>query len=293
MARVSELVAIINGLIRAVLAVVILGAIGYGGWLVYRGHQVNPELEAKQKQLGIIQAELTALKREFSDKSRLISEKDQQIHEQAMHLRDVNQQLAEGQRRIDQLQTAIHLLKVDHRLAQITVVHQQTDAESGQVHSEIEFIEMNDRGAPIDDPRKFRIEGDMVYVDCWIVKFDDSYVERAEVDRSTSICLFHRIFGESQQPRDGYVLDKVGSRPTAYSRGGQISDFEKSIWDDFWNIANDPEKAHRLGIRAAHGEAVATRLRPGKKYRVLLRASGGLSITPAEAAPAPPSRPEA
>jgi hypothetical protein len=59
-----------------------------------------------------------------------------------------------------------------------------------------------------------------------------------------------------------------------------MSDFERAIWSDFWNISNDPERARQMGIRAAHGEAVAARLRIGNKYRVELRASGGLSITP-------------
>jgi hypothetical protein len=61
-----------------------------------------------------------------------------------------------------------------------------------------------------------------------------------------------------------------------------MSDFEKQIWDDFWNIANDPQRAQQLGIRAAHGEAVSVQLRPGKTYRLQLRASGGLTITPAQ-----------
>jgi hypothetical protein len=59
-----------------------------------------------------------------------------------------------------------------------------------------------------------------------------------------------------------------------------MSDFEKKIWSDFWTLANDPEKAKELGIRAAHGEAVNIRMEAGKRYQVQLRASDGLSITP-------------
>jgi hypothetical protein len=124
--------------------------------------------------------------------------------------------------------------------------------------------------------------GDKIYVDYWVVKFEDQYVEQADLDRSTSICLFRKIYGEFQNPADGYVLDAVGSRPTAYARGGRMSDFEEQIWSDFWDIAHDPARAKQNGIRAAHGEAVYTELRPGKTYRLELRASGGLSIAPAD-----------
>jgi hypothetical protein len=61
-----------------------------------------------------------------------------------------------------------------------------------------------------------------------------------------------------------------------------MSDFEQRIWSDFWSIANDPQRAAGLGIRAAHGEAVSMKVATGRSYRLELRASGGLSIVPAE-----------
>jgi hypothetical protein len=119
-----------------------------------------------------------------------------------------------------------------------------------------------------------------VYVDYLVVKFDDKYIEEKDIDRSTSLCLFSRIFGDQQKPIDGYALDETGSRPSAYARGGQMSDFEKSIWDDFWSIANDKAMAEEKGIRAAHGQALSMKVKKGKTYRIQLRASDGLSIVP-------------
>ena len=63
-------------------------------------------------------------------------------------------------------------------------------------------------------------------------------------------------------------------------------DFEKGLWARFWDYANDPELAREKGVRAAHGEAPSIQLRPGKSYRVELRASGGISVVP-ETAPPP------
>ena len=118
----------------------------------------------------------------------------------------------------------------------------------------------------------------MVYVDYLTVTFDDKYIEQSDLDRSTAIALFQRIFGEHQEPIKGQRLDDVGTRPTAYARGTPMSDFEKKIWDDFWLIANDPARARELGIIAIHGDGLSMRVQPGKTYEIDLRATGDMSF---------------
>ena len=119
-------------------------------------------------------------------------------------------------------------------------------------------------------------------------------MEQADPDRSTSLCLFQRLWGEYQQPIQGFPIDGVGSRPTAYARGGQISEFEKSIWKDFWSYANDPVLAKSRGIDVANIEAPGMKVQPGKLYRIELRASGGLSIKSGqEIEPGKPPSPDA
>lgn len=302
MGRITDSVATFNSLIRTFLAMVVVGGASYVGWIAYGAYRAEElELRKTEEELASAQSRLDALEGTLSEKDNLLSEKDSaieqlqsglqekesQLSQQATEIAQLNVDIEAGRLRIDQLETSLHLLKVDHRLAQVTVLDQTTDDETGTTVSEIEFLEINDEGAAIGQPRTFQIEGDLLYVDHWVVKFDESYVERSDVHRSTSICLFRRLFGEFQEPSDGFELDEVGSRPHAYARGGKPSEFEESIWNDFWNIANDPAKAREMGIRAAHGEAVAIRLRKGMTYRVMLRASDGLSITPVDDAPDP------
>jgi hypothetical protein len=98
-----------------------------------------------------------------------------------------------------------------------------------------------------------------------------------------SICLFRRIFGEAQEPRNGFVLDAVGSTPAPYRAGGTMTDLERDLWSKFWDYANNPALAGKAGIRAAHGEAPSIKLMPGKRYRISLRASAGLEIVTEEA----------
>jgi hypothetical protein len=175
----------------------------------------------------------------------------------------------------------------------LTVLEQDVDPQTNQLYTVGQFVEVNDNGEAISEPKQFRINGDVVYIDHWVVKFDDQFVERAEIDRATSLVLFRRIFGENQTPNDGFAIDVVGSRPQAYGSGNSMSEFEKKIWDEFWTIANDEARARELGIRAAHGEAPSMKLQKGKSYKVLLRASDGLSITPDSSPPPVAGKPAA
>jgi len=290
MPGVMETVSTLNSFVRTVLAVIVVGGLCVAAWFAYTTYYAG-DLAMREKDAALVEAReqllqqrglLDKKERELSIKARELAARDATISEQETEIDTLGKTLQEKEEEIQQLGAAIRLLKVDHRLAQISVLDQGKAADTGKLFTKIEFIELDDEGRKIDQPKVFTLDGDMVYVDYWVAKFDDEYVQRADLLRGTSICLFSRIFGEFQEPSQGFQIDEIGSRPNAYARGGKMSDFEKKIWDDFWNIANNPDQARQLGVRAAHGEAVSTRLRKGKTYRLLLRASGGLAITPAE-----------
>jgi hypothetical protein len=76
-------------------------------------------------------------------------------------------------------------------------------------------------------------------------------------------------------------IDRENDQPAVYKTGQVRSDFERELWAQFWDFARDEEKARQAGVRAAHGEAVYVLVQPGMRYRLTLRASDGLSITPA------------
>jgi multidrug efflux pump subunit AcrA (membrane-fusion protein) len=271
---VTEGLSTITSFLRTLIALVMLGALGAAGYFGYTTYhakeiaaqQQERELQQRKQQLDALSQQLDSAKLELENKNREIEAKDAEIT-------TLNAS-------IKKLETAIRYLKIDHRVARFTAVDQTRDEATGEVSSLIEFVELNDEGHPIDTPRQFRIRGDVVYIDGWVVKFEDKYVEQADLERGTSLLLFKRIFGSGQKPDDGYPLDEVGSAPHAYARGGKMSDFERKIWDDFWNIANDSERAKQLGIRAAHGGAPFMKVEKGKSYRILLRASGDPTIVP-------------
>lgn len=256
----KRLSALVNSLVGMLVSLVFLSLLAAAGWLgarAYLGARHREELVSK------------------------LAEKEAEI-------KQLNVDLAAKQAQIDRLEMALRLLKVDHRVAQVEVVSQHGSAGEKNLVTTFSFVELDDRGAPLDTPRVFTIKGDVAYVDALVVKFTDESVEAGDPLRSTSFCLFRRIFGEAQQPNEGFALDHAGTQPVAYRSGEKISEFEQDIWARFWEYANNPAEAQKKGIRAAHGEAPFQKLVPGKRYRIELRASGGLSFVPEASPPKPP-----
>lgn len=271
--------ATLNSVVRTFLALLVVGAVAVFGYFGYR------EYNKSDLELQSAQALLDQRNKELAERDDLIRQNSEKIDALNDQVATQQEQITQQLRQIEQLDTSLRLLKVTHRVAWLTVTEQEIDPDTNRLYTVIEFAEVDDQGNLLDQPREFRIDGDVVYLDNWVVKFDDEYVERSDLERSTSLVLFRRIFGENQRPVDGFSLDQVGSRPKVYGAGSNMSEFEQSIWRDFWNIANDQRRAQELGIRAAHGEAPSIKVQKGKSYKVLLRASDGLSITPDDSPP--------
>ncbi|MGY8767254.1 MAG: hypothetical protein ACKVH8_02325 [Pirellulales bacterium] len=265
MGKISETVSTVNSTVRTLLALVVVTAASIGSWFGYNIYHEN-ELHINQ-----IQDELVTAQSDLQDANQSI-----------VHLEE---DLVVKEEEIDSLELRIKLLKVDRRVAHLEIVNQTTDEDTGKITTQIQFIEVTAEGQPIGQPRSFTLEGDMVYVDYWVVKFDDQFIEENDPFRATSICLFRRIFGEYQEPSNGFEIDALGARPAVYGKSDELNEYEQTIWSNFWNLANDPSKAAEQGIRAAHGEAVSVKVQNGKTYKLELRSSDGLSIRPIEVAP--------
>lgn len=260
MGRITDTVATVNSAVRTVLVLLIMGVVGTTGYMVY------DRIQGGDRELDETRQELLSVKSQLTSAEQTIT--------------GLKSEIAEKNRQIERMELAMQLLKTDHRLARLEVIDQQTDEETGETFTTVRFTELSPDGDPIAPGREFTIRGDVVYLDNWVVKFEDKYVEEADLARGTSLVLFRRVFGEYQTPSEGFEIDRIGSTPQAYKRGGQASEFEQEIWDDFWTFANDNERAKEKGIRAAHGEAASMKVEPGRTYRVELRASGGVSIVP-------------
>lgn len=208
-------------------------------------------------------------------------------HEIALEERDEQIETLHGEvlvrdERIQELDVAIGLLKVDERVARVQVLsqgpHPDFPDDPEKVQTTAQFTEIDADGEPLGQPVEVTVDGKVLYLEALVVKFDDEMVETGDALRGTSICLFQRAFGENQKPSEGTPLDPVGQQPQVYRMDDNTDPFYLDLWTNFWEYANDPAAAAEKGVRAAHGEAPFMELRPGKSYRVVLRASDGLTI---------------
>lgn len=261
----------LNSTVRTLLMAVVVGGLGFVGYQTYVVYA------APRRALATKDRELTAAVKEVERVTKELANQRAEIEQLGEEVAARDVRIDELEENLNRVQTAMRLLKLNKRLARIEVVR-QAENEAGQLESTIRFYEVGDDNQKLTEPAEFTIDGDRVYVEYLVVKFEDKYVEQADLERGTAICLFERIFGENQEPGEGFVIDEVGSRPNSYARGSQTSEFEKKIWDDFWTIANDRTQAAELGIRASHAQAPSVRVKPGATYELDLRATGEFSL---------------
>ena len=178
---------------------------------------------------------------------------------------------------IRRLQEQIVRLETERRVAQVVVVEQRGG------RTRFRFAETAPDRAPVS--REFEIEGEVAYFDALVVRFDAAFTKLGDSTRGKSLYLFRRVFGEHQAPVKGFPLDpfdKLGV-PAAYRLHQIPSAFEREIWRDFWDLALNPKVSGEKGIRVLQGQAVYTKLVPGKIYHLTIQDAGGLSIQVEEA----------
>ncbi|RMH04421.1 MAG: hypothetical protein D6702_03280 [Planctomycetota bacterium] len=188
--------------------------------------------------------------------------------------------IAELERQVQDLEFRIELLRERRRVAILDRIEQApSEQRPGGVRTRFRFREVDPAGATLGREQEFEIEGDLVYLDAQVIKFDDEFVERRDLLRGSTLLLFRRLFGEYQTPAEGFPIDTAGVRPAAYGGdAGPDAAFQEELWRDFWRYANDPAVARQSGVRAMHGEAPYVKLAPGRAYEIQLRTSGGLTI---------------
>lgn len=239
---------------------------------------LETDLERAQQTAEGLTAQLGIAREELAQKDIAIQGLEEDVAERDEHIDQLGRELAASEAEVEALSAAMTLLKVDRRMARIEVTGREASPEGPR--TQFRFTELGPDGTALADPLELTVEGTRIYIEALVIKFDDSYVEAGDFLRGTSVCLFERAFGERQRPDEGPELEGVGSLPAAYADGRAPDPFYADLWRHFWAYAADPKSARAKGVRALHGEAPFIEARPGRSYRVILRSSGGLSITP-------------
>jgi hypothetical protein len=182
-----------------------------------------------------------------------------------------------------QLEQIVQRITTEKRVADILVSHQGRDA-NGQLQTTLLFVEYDKKDQPLP-ARSFTIAGDTAHIDAMVIKFDRDFVAQADPLRGHSIALFTKLYGEHQNPGDALPIDPPGKIPDVY-RGAepQVSEFEMSLWNDFWKLYDDESYRKAKGVRiegGAGGQSVWGLFKPDRLYTITLESAGGLSMTSA------------
>lgn len=263
------------GKVNYLLRTLVLGAFAALGYLGFV--EVKDVLDGHDRAVAERDERIARLDADLSESARRVASLQDDVAEREARIGELDAEVALQRERIAELDMALRYLKIDRRLARLTVLEQVRDAE-GQIEStHIRFEDVDDDGTPRGEAVETWIPGRFAYVESLVIKFDDAYVEAGDAWRGASLCLFRRVFSEAQKPSEGVAIDRVGERPEPYA-GDDDPQLADRLWARFWDYANDADEAAAAGVRAIHGEAPFVELREGKRYAVELRASGGLSI---------------
>jgi hypothetical protein len=186
---------------------------------------------------------------------------------------------------VENLKSIVAQFTRDYRKAEIEVVSQSEQP----LRTAFKFTEVNEQGDALSEPRAFTVEGDVAYFDALVIKFEEPFKPLDELPLKQehlaepllhkALIVFRRVFGEKQKPEDGFPLDQPGAAPGVYATKDQ-SALERKLWSQFWQLANDLKLAREHGVRAAHGQAVYTKLVLGKRYIIEQRVTGEMTIKP-------------
>ena len=175
-------------------------------------------------------------------------------------------------------QEMIERLSRSRRIAHLQVTNQKKDSDEKVQSTDVLFIELDDRGAELAR-QQFTIPGDVLFVDAWTIKFEPDKVAQGDPLQGRSLVLLRRIYSDRLPPNQGFTIDTPGAVPPGYACTA-VGRFEKQLWENFWTLAMDADKAKAVGVRVAQGEAVYKPVRAGQTYELIADAVGGLSLTP-------------
>ncbi len=190
---------------------------------------------------------------------------------------ELEQSIVEAAQRQRVLEGMIDRLTRSRRLAQIVVTEQQIGPAGLPTETTLLMVELGEDETPVAR-HCFTIPGHIAFFDGLVVKFDHEAVATAHPMRGQTVVLLQRVYSDQLAPKDGEPIDAVGGVPAGYAGSERPLDFEKKLWERFWDLCTDPALAAEYGVRVAQGEAVYKPMKPGVLYELTVDADGGLNL---------------
>ncbi len=172
-----------------------------------------------------------------------------------------------------QLNKAVRNLTEEAQIGYAMLQSQERD-ELGALVSVVRFVQTaSDNPKEVVSEQLFTVRGDIVHFDALIVKFTDDYVKDGT---ERALYLWRRIYGEQTQPANGEAIDMPGTAPERYhaiTRSLRLKNRD-IFWEAIWELANDANCLSDYGVKAVFGNAIYTRLQPGKVYLFKISPTG-------------------
>lgn len=188
--------------------------------------------------------------------------------------RRLRNKVAELEREKSQLVEYADRLSASRRVAQVNVLAQRPD-EAGRPITSLLWQEIGQQGV-LAEPRNLEAVGTLVYFEAFVLKFAHRYIKEGDPQRSTSLALFRRVFGDRQEPDSAPQFDRTVRPPLDESEA--TGSLHARLWSRFWEFVDDPRLAAEYGVRVAQCEAPAVPLREGQIWELTLDAAGGLNL---------------
>ncbi len=182
------------------------------------------------------------------------------------------------------LNKIIARLSADSRVAEVVVTQVKPDVKTKKIYTTIKFLEYDVQLNPLE-PKYFTFSGNVIQFQSMVVRFDDFYVKKGHPLKGKSAYLFMKVFRLTEQGVESFDIVKVSEIPSGYDLPSVRNNFEKKIWQKFWEYALNPAKAAKLGIKNVQIEAPGTKFIPGIIYTIKIEHDGGLRIDTQPIAP--------
>ena len=176
-----------------------------------------------------------------------------------------------------QLKKVIERLTADSRVAEVIVTDVKRDSKTKKTYTTIKFLEYDTKLNPLE-PKYFTFSGNVIQFQSMVIRFDDFYVKKGHPLKGKSAYLFMKVFMLTNNGAEIFEITKVNEIPFGYEAAEVKNNFEKKIWQKFWEYVLDPGKAGKVGIKNAQIEAPGTKFIPSMIYTIKIEHDGGLRI---------------
>jgi len=171
----------------------------------------------------------------------------------------------------------IERLSADSRIAEVLVTEVKNDPTTNKTYTTIKFLEYDTQLKPLK-PRYFTFSGNIIQFQALVIRFDDFYIKKAHPLKGKSAYLFMKVFFLGDNKTEIYEINRINQIPSGYAVEGVKNNFERRLWERFWQYALNPETAKRVGIKNAQIEAPGTKFIPGILYTIKIEHDGGIRI---------------